>query len=285
MFAIAGITGNTGSSTARELLARGHRVRGIVRSKLKAKTWANQGVELVEADFSEVDSLAAALTGVQGAYLLLPPNHQSADPIAHMQTMATILRDASKLARLERLVFLSSEGAHLNSGTGPILGLHLAENTLADAAPIVSFLRASYFQENWQPLISLAAAQGILPSMLTDIDTKRSMLACKDIGTEAANLLLDTSPPSVVELGSQLGYSPSDVAQTMSSVLGKPINLVIAPRQQWRSVFEQAGFSPESSGLMMQMYDGLNSNHIAFSKTAQARSGKTTLAQTLQSLC
>ena len=53
MFAVLGITGNVGAAAARTLLAQGHKVRGIVRNLAKAQSWADQGVELVTADYDD----------------------------------------------------------------------------------------------------------------------------------------------------------------------------------------------------------------------------------------
>ena len=47
MFLVMGITGKVGGATAEHLLARGKKVRALVRNREKASSWANQGVELV----------------------------------------------------------------------------------------------------------------------------------------------------------------------------------------------------------------------------------------------
>jgi NAD(P)H dehydrogenase (quinone) len=43
MYAVMGITGNVGGSTARALLADGNKVRGIVRNRAKAVAWEAAG--------------------------------------------------------------------------------------------------------------------------------------------------------------------------------------------------------------------------------------------------
>ena len=49
MYAVMGITGNVGGAVARTLLAKGEKVRGIVRNPEKAAEWQKQGVELFKA--------------------------------------------------------------------------------------------------------------------------------------------------------------------------------------------------------------------------------------------
>jgi uncharacterized protein YbjT (DUF2867 family) len=283
MFVIAGITGNTGAAAAEALLAAGHKVRGIVRDKGKAKAWADRGVELVVADMYDAAALTAAFKGAEGAYALSPPDYSSADPIGRMQAVADAVREAVKASGIPRLVFLSSEAAHLDKGTGPIRGLHLAEGILAEVAPHTTFLRASYFQENWKSVFGLAAAQGIMPSMLRDLDAKRSMIATRDIGREAAKLLLEKAPPTVVELESAQHFSPKDAAEAMSSVLGKPVVPVQPPREQWEGILTGAGLSVAFAGLIAEMNDGINSGHVVLSGKGEARTGKTTLSETIAS--
>ena len=81
------------------------------------------------------------------------------------------LQDRSRTG-LQRLVLLSSVGAHLPAGTGPVLGLHRAESILVDAAPHVTFLRPASFMDNWHGLAG-AARGGVLPSFFADLDTPR----------------------------------------------------------------------------------------------------------------
>jgi len=47
-------------------------VRALVRSREKAAEWADQGVELVDGDWNDATAIAAALKGVEGAFVMLP---------------------------------------------------------------------------------------------------------------------------------------------------------------------------------------------------------------------
>ena len=61
MILLTGLTGNIGGATARALLAKGVRFRALVRDLAKASAWAEQGIELVQGDFGDAESLAKAL--------------------------------------------------------------------------------------------------------------------------------------------------------------------------------------------------------------------------------
>ena len=67
---VTGVTGFTGGHLARHLRARGHRVRGLVRSSSvsRAGALAEAGVEIVVGDLTEPATLGAACTGVEVVY-------------------------------------------------------------------------------------------------------------------------------------------------------------------------------------------------------------------------
>lgn len=72
MFLVMSITGRVGGATARHLLACGRDVRALVRNRADASTWTERGVELVDGDWTDRDSIARALRGVEGAFVMLP---------------------------------------------------------------------------------------------------------------------------------------------------------------------------------------------------------------------
>jgi NAD(P)H dehydrogenase (quinone) len=74
MFAVTGITGNVGGEVARNLLAAGQSVRGVVREIRKGETWATRGCDLVEADINDAAALTAAFKGAAAVFVLVPPN-------------------------------------------------------------------------------------------------------------------------------------------------------------------------------------------------------------------
>src|SRR5580698_2740165 len=72
MYLVMGITGKVGGASARHLLKQGKQVRALVRNREKAAKWADQGVELADGDWDDATALAAALKGVEGAFVMLP---------------------------------------------------------------------------------------------------------------------------------------------------------------------------------------------------------------------
>src|SRR6266516_4111732 len=67
---VTGATGHQGGAVARELLARGHRVRAMTRKPQSepAKALADLGAEVVAGDFDDEASVAKALSGAWGVF-------------------------------------------------------------------------------------------------------------------------------------------------------------------------------------------------------------------------
>ncbi|MEV5316021.1 NAD(P)H-binding protein, partial [Streptomyces sp. NPDC052610] len=65
---VTGATGTVGRQVVAELLARGHAVRALTRDAAKADL--PSGVEVVQGDLTEPDSLVPALEGVTGLHLI-----------------------------------------------------------------------------------------------------------------------------------------------------------------------------------------------------------------------
>lgn len=276
MFVVAGVTGNTGSVVARRLVAAGHQVRGLTR---QANAQVPDGVEPIVAALDDADALRRAFEGAEGAYLLCPPDLADPDPIGLYERTATAGATAARAAGLRRLVLLSSQGAQLSAGTGPVRGLYEAERILSDAALDVVMLRPAFFMDNWRGMVAPARDDGGLPTFLADLDAPMATVSTRDIGETAAALLTEESPLRVVELSGPATYSVNDVARTFGTALGRDVHAVQPPREAWEDVLVGNGVGPAYAALLAEMYDALNSGGMGFAGVPDQRHGEVTLAR------
>lgn len=124
MFAVTGVSGQTGAAVAAALLAAGAAVRVIVRNPEAGGAWKARGAEVAVADLADATALSSALRGTAGAYLLNPPRYDLADPFAQAAVVGSALARAITISGVPRAVVLSSVGAHQTRGTGAIGSVH-----------------------------------------------------------------------------------------------------------------------------------------------------------------
>src|SRR5258706_9823748 len=122
-FVVAGVSGNTGKIVAESLIAQKRAVKVVVRDAAKGAPWKAKGADVALADLGDADALAQALKGAEGAYVLIPPTFAAPDFRAYQDRLSTAIAEAARASRVPHIVFLSSIGAQLASGNGPIAGL------------------------------------------------------------------------------------------------------------------------------------------------------------------
>jgi uncharacterized protein YbjT (DUF2867 family) len=265
MIAVAGASGQTGGAVAGALLDARVPTRVIVRDAAKGDAWRARGAEVAVAELADTKALTAALTGASAAYLLVPPAYGAPDLIAAQQIVIDSLARAIRESGVGHIVFLSSIGAQLPSGNGPIKSLHEAEEALGATGTPLTVLRAPYFVENWLTVLGAVAGQGVLPSFIP-LDRAIETAATADIGHAAATLLQQPPPSGVrlVEFAGPAPQSPAELAADLGRALGRPVQPIAAPLDQVVPTFTSAGF-PESTALLFrEMYEGLGNGRITY---------------------
>jgi uncharacterized protein YbjT (DUF2867 family) len=127
MFFIAGITGNIGGAAAEMLLAEGKQVRAVVRDLGKANAWVEKGVELRVGDLTDPDVPAAALEGVEAAFLMQPTPIGVTREFAEAKALTNAIVEALDRMPPPRAVALSSVGSEQDHGLGNITQTHMLE--------------------------------------------------------------------------------------------------------------------------------------------------------------
>ncbi|MBK9037351.1 MAG: NmrA family NAD(P)-binding protein [Myxococcales bacterium] len=282
MFAIAGVTGNTGAVVADTLLAAGAPVRVIVRDAAKAAPWRARGAEIAVADLADPAALTAALRGAAGAYLLIPPRPTSAEPLAENRAVAAAQAAAVAAARVPHVVLLSSVGAQHADGTGPIVSAQVAERVLAPLTQLTA-IRAAFFMENWAAALGMLD-QGVVPTFVPRGLTM-PMVATRDIGKAAAAALLEGPRGDVrVELAGPRDYNADDVAAVLSTLTGRTITATDVPLDAVVPTYTSFGLSPAFAGLFRELYAGAASGRVAWEGGHRALRGQTDLATVLAPL-
>jgi NAD(P)H dehydrogenase (quinone) len=282
MFAITGVTGKVGGAVARSLLAQGHKVRAVVRDAEKGRSWSAQGCEIAIASVDDATALTKAFYGVEGVFLMTPPNYDPEPGFPETHKAAAAIRQAIETSRPGKVVFLSTVGAHV-AEHNLLNNSKITEDMLRTTSIRIAFLRAAWFMENAAWDVE-AARKGVIPSFLQPLDHRIPMVASGDIARTAAELLGEAwTGVRIVELEGPRRYSANDIAAGLGVALERPVRAEAVPHNQWETLFRSQGMKHPTPRI--RMIDGFNEGWIDFeSGEANSRKERTTLESVLRSL-
>jgi uncharacterized protein YbjT (DUF2867 family) len=270
-----GASGNTGHIVANNLLTRGQKVRAIGRNSAHLQPLTSKGAEPFIADVSDASALLKAFHGADAAYVMIPPNLTSKDPLGYSNRVSDAVAGAIKNAGTKNVVVLSSMGAELPSGTGPVVSLHNLEEKLNQISGVnILFLRAAYFMENTLPQANAIRQMNSVAGPLRG-DLKIPMIATRDIGTAAADVLLHPTMrgKQTHELLGHGDVSYNEVASILGKAIGKTdLKYVHVSGDQFRGALVQmGGMSEPVANLLVEMTQALNAGkmHPLESRTPQ----------------
>jgi uncharacterized protein YbjT (DUF2867 family) len=262
MYVILGASGNTGSIIADFLLSKGKNVRVVGRDARRLQRFVPKGGEALTGDMSDAVALTKAFRGALAAYLLLPPITSREDQERQSDAIAKAVKESG----LRYAVYLSSYGAHVPEGTGPVTGLHSSEQKLNAIGGLnLLHLRAAYYMENNLAAISMIQGMGIFGHALLP-DLKLPMMATRDVGDYAAQRLLDLnfSGKQTRELLGERDLSMAEATAIIGRGIGKPdLRYVQFPYDRMQQVLEQMGMPPTKAAVYIEMFKAINTGVLA----------------------
>ena len=283
MYVLMGANGNITSKTARLLLSAGEPVRVLGRNAAHLGPLKQAGAEVLVGGALDPDFLTRALTGASAVYTMIPPDYVSPDHRSYQRAVGEAITQAIAKSGVKYAVNLSSVGAALPCGTGPITGLHEQEQRMDKLAGVnVLHVRATYFLENHLHAIGLIKALGVYPGMIAP-NVPLAMVATQDI---AAAVVRELTKPSftghtVRHLLGARDYTMSEVARVLGSAVGKPdLKYVQSDPAQAKAGMVQSGFSQNVADLFEEMSNAMSDGRIqATYRRDAASTTPTTLEQ------
>jgi uncharacterized protein YbjT (DUF2867 family) len=262
VYVISGGGGNTGSIIANSLLSKGEKVRVLGRDAGRLQRFVRRGAEAFTADASDAAALTKAFSGAHAAYVMLPPLNSREEQERQSDAIAKAVKDSG----LRYVVHLSSYGAHVPEGTGPVAGLHSSEQKLNGITGLnVLHLRAAYFMENNLAAIDMIHGMGMFGHALLP-DLKLPMIATRDVGDYAAQRLLslDFSGKQTRELLGERDLSMTEATAVIARGIGKPdLRYEQFPYDQVQQVLEQMGMPQKKAVVYIEMFEAINAGLLA----------------------
>lgn len=227
--AIIGATGQQGRSVLDALNELDVPTRALVRNpdSAAARALAAAGTELVKADQEDGQSLTDGLSGVSALFYMT--TFEGAEGTAGEVRRGQAVADAAARAGVPHVVYSSVGGAERATGIPHFESKFQVEERLRALVP-ATMLRPTFFMENLTRQLAPNEEGEIVIRMPMPADVALQMVAVKDIGRAAAQLLVD--PTSVeghaIELaGDELTLD--QVAAQAGEVLGIPARFETIP--------------------------------------------------------
>jgi uncharacterized protein YbjT (DUF2867 family) len=209
--------------------------------------------------------MAEAFSGAAAAYVMIPPKIDAEDFRAYQNEVAASLCSAIAETGVQRVVSLSSLGAELPEGTGPIAGLYDLEGRLnALGGVAVLHLRPAYFMENWLLQIETIKRMHVAGSPIKE-DLKIPMIAIRDIAAFAAERLLkgDFEGHSVRELHGQRDLTQQEAAHVLGRAIGREnLPYIEFAYDDYAKGMRGAGLSADVARGIAEMYYAMNEGAI-----------------------
>jgi uncharacterized protein YbjT (DUF2867 family) len=219
-YIITGSLGHISKPLAQQLLQAGHQVT-IISSKADKKNLIEQlGATAAIGSIEDNAFLTETFQGADAVYTMVPPTFSAPNWRQYFVEVGKNYAAAIRAAGVKYVVNLSSIGAHMPEGCGPVSGLYDVEqalNALEDVA--VKHLRPGFFYYNFLHNVGMVKHMGIIGGNY-GADTSLVLADTNDIAVAAADELLN-----LAFTGKSIRYIASDERSTheVAAVLGKAI--------------------------------------------------------------
>jgi len=223
-YVITGGAGNISKPLTEKLLKAGHDVTVISRNAENIKSLTDLGAKAAIGSVNDIAFLQTTFAGADAVYTMVPPNYATNDMKASIAEVGKNYAEALKTNNVKYVVNLSSVGAHLPDGVGPVSGLYRVEQALNGLKNInIKHLRPTYFFSNFLGNIGMVKNMNILGGNFGGVDFKMLLADPNDIAEVAFEELsnLTFTGHSVCYIGSD-ERSTEDIAKTLGSAIGKP---------------------------------------------------------------
>ena len=223
-YVITGGAGNISKPLTEKLLTARHEVTVISRNAENIKSLTDLGAKAAIGSVNDIAFLKKTFVGADAVYTMVPPNYATNDMKASIAEVGKNYAEALKATNVKYVVNLSSVGAHLPDGVGPVSGLFRVEQALNELKNInIKHLRPTYFFSNFLGNVGMVKNMNIIGGNFGGADFKMLLADPHDIAEIAFEELsnLNFTGHSVRYIGSD-ERSTEDIAKTLGAAIGKP---------------------------------------------------------------
>ena len=218
---VSGATGNTGAALVERLLPRRVSVRAMVRTPAAAARFDNTAATPVVADFDDPGAVAAALTGVERAYLVTPSSERA-------QAQQLRFAELAATAGVRHLVKLSQFAAAADSPVR-FLRYHAAvEQHIRGLGIGWTFLRPNLYLQGLLAMAGPIRSQGRFFAPIGD--ARVSAVDVRDIADVAAAVLTEPGHDGATySITGPAAVTHAEIAVAIGQATGRPVTFIDVP--------------------------------------------------------
>ncbi|RBP85148.1 SDR family oxidoreductase [Marinomonas rhizomae] len=243
MILVTGASGQLGRLVIDNLLntTPANQIIAAVRNPEKVADLAEKGIQVRQADYSDLDSLVTAMQGVEKVLLI------SSSEVGQRTAQHSNVIDAAKQTSVSLIAYTSI----LNADTSPLILAkeHVAtENLLAESGVPYVLLRNGWYSENYTMGLAGALEHGVVGCAE---DGKLSTAARTDYAEAAAAVLVkDEQAGKVYELAGDNAFTLNEYAAVISKVSGKTVAYQNVPEAELTKILVGVGL-PEGFAAIL----------------------------------
>ncbi|MFA5328175.1 MAG: NAD(P)H-binding protein, partial [Prolixibacteraceae bacterium] len=226
-YVVIGSLGHISKPLSQKLIAAGHSVTIVSSNAKRAEDIIIMGAKVAIGSVEDVSFLTQTFIGADAVYTMVPPHFSSANWKKYIAGIGENYAQAIRNSKVRNVVNLSSIGAHMADGCGPVSGLHHVEQALNSLEGVnVRHLRPGFFFTNLLSNVGMAKNMGIIGGNYGDHATM--ILAHPEDIAEVAFMEMN----ELSFRGKSIRYIVSDEKTTdeVAFILGKAIE---RPELSW----------------------------------------------------
>jgi uncharacterized protein YbjT (DUF2867 family) len=255
---ITGSLGHISRPLTKELLQKGHKVTVISSKPERKKDIQALGATAAIGSIEDVNFLIATFTGADAVYTMVPPANYfnpALDLMEYCRSIGNNYAQAIRQAGVKRVVHLSSIGAHLDKGSGLILGHHNVEvilNNLSDVA--ITFMRPVGFYYNLYGFVAMIKKEGLIAANY-GAEEKLIWVSPLDIAAAIAEEIVTPLAGRKVRYVASDELTGNETASILGAAIGKPdLKWIIISSEQMQSDLETAGMNQHIAAGLVEMF-------------------------------
>ncbi|NMH26839.1 NmrA family NAD(P)-binding protein [Flavobacterium silvaticum] len=266
---LTGSLGHISKPLTSILVSHGHDVTVVSSSLDRATEIESLGATAAIGSLEDKEFLAETFSGADSIYTMVPPNdytNPNLDLLAYYKRLGTNYAYAIAKSGVKKVVNLSTIGAHLEKGSGILLGAHHLAGIL-DALPsdvIITHLRPTSFYYNLYAYLGSIRHAGMI-AVNHGADRVMSWVSPADIAVAAAEELESKSAERKIRYVASDERSGHDIAKILGEAIGKPELkwVLISNAEMEKSLIEKAGIQPAIAAGLTEMWASYQSGLLS----------------------